>query len=109
MQATTDNTFKADVLESKLPTLVDFWATWCTPCKNLMPILEAVLKGFEGRLKGFSLNVETSPHTPTSYNIMSLPTLILFHKGEVLDLRVGGSQDEDDLKTWLEDTLKNLG
>ena len=108
MKETSDKTFEVDVLKNKKLVLVDFWATWCTPCKNLMPILKEALTTLGEKVESFSLNVEDNPNTPTTYNIMSLPTLILFYRGEVLDIRIGGNQDKDDLEDWLQEKISEI-
>ncbi|PIV57164.1 thioredoxin [Candidatus Desantisbacteria bacterium CG_4_10_14_0_8_um_filter_48_22] len=85
----TDENFKAEVLDAKIPVLVDFWAEWCMPCKMIAPTVEAIAKEYEGKLKVCKLNVDDAPVTATQYSVMSIPTLLLFKNGKVVDKTVG--------------------
>ena len=85
----TDINFKKEVLESSQPVLVDFWATWCGPCKMISPILEELAKEYDKKLKIGKVNVEESPKTATRYGIMSVPTLVFFKKGKISEQLVG--------------------
>lgn len=85
----TDANFEAEVLKSDLPILVDFWAIWCSPCKMQNPILEEVEKELAGRAKIGKVNVDENPNTASKYAIMSIPTLMLFHKGQVVKQFIG--------------------
>lgn len=84
-----DTNFKQEVLESELPVLVDFWASWCGPCHMVAPIVEEIAEEYEGRLKVCKLNVEEAPQTASSYGIMSIPTLAVFKNGKVVDKVIG--------------------
>lgn len=86
---TSDSSFKADVLESSVPVLVDFWAEWCGPCKALTPVLEEVAADFAGKVKIVKVNIDENPKTPSQYGVMSIPTMILFKNGNVEATKVG--------------------
>ena len=85
----TDKNFSAEVLNSDLPVLVDFWATWCAPCRSISPIVEDLAKEFMGKVKVAKLNVDENPGTPGQYGVRGIPTLILFKGGKVVDQVVG--------------------
>ncbi len=85
----TDKTFDREVLQSDIPVLVDFWAEWCGPCKMQNPILEDVEKEFTGKVKIGKLNVDENPETAGKYSVMSIPTLLLFKKGEIVKQMIG--------------------
>ena len=80
----TDETFESEVLGSSLPVLVDFWAPWCGPCLQVAPILEALARENDGRLRFVRLNVDENPVTAAAYRITGMPTLDLFENGEVV-------------------------
>ncbi len=86
---TTDDGFQNDVLDSDTPVLVDFWATWCGPCRALAPHVEAVAAEFGDKLKVVKLDIDTNPQTPAKYGIRGVPTLLLFKGGELVDKLVG--------------------
>jgi thioredoxin 1 len=85
----TDNTFDADVLKADVPVLVDFWATWCAPCKMLAPTIDAIADEFDGKIKVGKVNVDDNPGTPGTYGVRGIPTVILFKGGKVVDQIVG--------------------
>jgi len=84
-----DKNFSEEVLNADLPVLVDFWATWCGPCRSISPIIEELAKEFTGRVKVTKLNVDESPATPSQYGVRGIPTLILFKGGKILDQIIG--------------------
>ena len=85
----TDKSFDFEVLKSDIPVLVDFWATWCAPCKAIAPIVEEMADTYDGKIKIAKMNVDENPSTPGKYGVRGIPTLILFKKGEVVDQVVG--------------------
>ena len=85
----TDKTFEEVVLNAELPTVVDFWAVWCGPCKMIAPILEEVAEEYEGQLQVVKLDVDTSNDSAFQYGVMSIPTLILFKEGQPVERIVG--------------------
>jgi thioredoxin 1 len=84
-----DKDFTLEVLQSDLPVLVDFWATWCGPCKSIAPIIDELAKEYTGRVKMAKLNVDENPATPSQYGVRGIPTLILFKGGKILEQIVG--------------------
>jgi thioredoxin 1 len=85
----TDQNFESEVLKSKVPVLLDFWAEWCQPCLAMVPDLESVAAQFQGRLTVGKVNVEENEHVPFNYNVTAMPTLILLKGGQVVEQRVG--------------------
>jgi len=91
----TDATFQAEVLNSPIPVLVDFWAIWCAPCRVIAPTVEQIAAEYAGRLKVAKLNVDENPLTPSRYGIKGIPTLILFKDGEEKDRIIGVTAKEN--------------
>jgi len=85
----SDKSFSSEVLQCDLPVLVDFWATWCGPCKSIGPVVDELAKEYAGRVKIAKLNVDENPATPSQYSVRGIPTLILFKGGKVLEQIVG--------------------
>ena len=85
----TDASFEEVVLKSELPVLVDFWAVWCAPCRMVAPIVEELAAEKEGSLKVVKMDVDNNPDTAMKYGIRSIPTLLMFKNGEVIDQIIG--------------------
>jgi len=100
----TDNNFKKEVLESDLPVLIDFWATWCGPCRMVAPIIEELAKEYENKIKVGKIDIDENPKTPTHYSVMSIPTLIFFKKGRAVDQSVG-ALSKAELKKKIEENI----
>ncbi|MDP3486417.1 MAG: thioredoxin [Bacillota bacterium] len=101
MMNITDATFRTEVLTSTEPVLVDFWAPWCMPCRMLAPIVEKVGKHYDGRVKVVKLNVDENLKTSSQYDIMAIPTMILFKNGKPVE-RFAGLLSEATLKQNIE-------
>ncbi len=85
----TDAQFEADVLKADAPILVDFWASWCAPCKAIAPVLDQLAEEYDGKVKVAKVNVDENPSTPGQYGVRGIPTMILFKDGKVVDQLVG--------------------
>lgn len=99
-QETNDQSFQKDVLDASTITLVDFWAPWCGPCRQLSPIVDEVAKELDGKVQVFKCNVDENPETPSKYMVRGIPTLILFKDGKILDTKVG-SLSKPALVEWI--------
>ena len=87
--ALTDDNFSTEVLKASLPVLVDFWATWCGPCRMIAPIVQELSNEYEGRAKVCKLDIETAEKTAAEFGIRSIPTLLIFKEGKVADQIIG--------------------
>ena len=85
----TDMNFKKEALEADMPVLVDFYADWCGPCKLMAPVIDELAKEYEGKVKIGKLNVDDNPETARQYRVMTIPTLIIYKNGELVDTVVG--------------------
>ena len=101
----TDENFEKEVINSKTPVIVDFWATWCVPCRAIEPVVEELSQVYDGKVKVVRINVDESQKTPAKYGIRGIPTLLLFKEGRVKGQLVGAvprSKIEDLFKSALE-------
>tara|TARA_Y100000588_G_C13822670_1_gene740090 strand:- start:365 stop:694 length:330 start_codon:yes stop_codon:yes gene_type:complete len=87
--ALTDDNFSDEVLSAELPVLVDFWATWCGPCRMIAPIVEELSSEYEGKAKVCKLDVDTAQKTAAEFGVRSIPTLLIFKEGKVADQLIG--------------------
>ena len=100
----TDKTFDSEVLKSKLPVLVDFFADWCGPCRQLLPIITELSEEMKDKIKIVKVNVDESPDTPAQYGVRGIPSLMIFKGGEVVANKTGASS-KSVLKDWIEENL----
>ena len=99
-----DENFEDKVLKTKDIVVCDFWAEWCGPCKQITPILQELAEEFNGKVKIAKINIDSNPDIPTKYNIMSIPTLLLFKNGELISNQVG-LQEKSTLSNWIKENL----
>ena len=100
----TDSDFKTQVLESKEPVVVDFWAPWCAPCRIVSPIIDELGKEYEGKLKVGKMNVDENPKVAGEYGIMSIPSIVFFKNGQPVRTMIG-AQSKENYKEEIEETL----
>jgi thioredoxin 1 len=96
----SDATFDNEVLKATEPVVVDFWAEWCGPCRQIAPALEEIAGSMNGKVKIVKLNVDENPQTAAKYGIMSIPTLMLFKNGELTSRQIG-AQHKEKLAQWI--------
>ena len=93
----TQSNFKAEVEQSDLPVLVDFWATWCAPCLKLMPVIEELAQKYNGKMKFGKVNVEHAPQIAQKFGIRSIPTLLIFKNGKIM-AQITGAQPKKNIE-----------
>jgi thioredoxin 1 len=102
--AVSDAQFDAEVKQSDIPVVVDFWAEWCGPCKQIGPALEELSSEMEGKVKIVKINVDDNPNSPAQMGVRGIPALFVFKGGEVV-ANMAGAKPKAALKTWIEDSI----
>jgi len=102
--AVTDDTFDAEVKNSDIPVVVDFWAEWCGPCKQIGPALEELSTEMEGRIKVAKVDVDSNPNAAVSMGVRGIPALFIFKNGEVISNRAGAAPKAA-LQSWIEESI----
>lgn len=100
----TDATFESEVLQSDIPVVVDFWAEWCVPCKQIGPALEELSSEYEGKVKIAKVNVDENMESPAKLGVRGIPALFMFKDGEVVSNKVGGVP-KTELQDWINNAL----
>lgn len=99
-----DKSFEKNVLQNSLPVLVDFWAPWCGPCRQLAPIIDEIAKDTAGKIEVVKCNIDENPEAPSKYGVRSIPTLMLFKDGKLLDTKIG-SLPKSALQEWIKGNI----
>jgi len=100
----TDDSFDAEVRQSDIPVVVDFWAEWCGPCKQIGPALEEIAGELGGKVRIAKVNIDENPSAPTRYGVRGIPTLLIFKGGELIDRKVG-ADSKSGIARWIEGAL----
>jgi len=103
-KAITDESFDSDVIKSNKPTVVDFWAEWCGPCKQIGPVLEEISDEMKDQVVIAKHNIDQEPNTPTKYGIKGIPTMLLFKGGELKATKVGATT-KSNIVSWIKDNI----
>ena len=104
VQSLKDDAFEREGVNASIPVLIDFWAEWCGPCKEIGPILEEISNEMGNKIKIIKINIDENPNIPNQYGVQSIPTLIIFKKGEPIATKVG-SAIKSELLTWIETSI----
>jgi thioredoxin 1 len=100
----TDSSFQTDVLDSKTPVLVDFWAEWCGPCRMIAPSLDELSTEMAAKVKIAKINIDENPQVPTKYGVRGIPTMMIFQDGQVAAMKVG-ALPKNKIKEWIEASI----
>jgi thioredoxin 1 len=100
----TDATFDAEVRQADIPVIVDFWAEWCGPCRQIGPALEELSAEYDGKIKIVKVNVDENPNAPVQLGVRGIPALFMFKDGEVVSNKVGAAPKAE-IKKWIEETI----
>ena len=103
-KANTDESFDSDVIKSNKPTVVDFWAEWCGPCKQIGPVLEEISEEMKDQVVIAKHNIDQEPNTPTKYGIKGIPTMLLFKGGELKATKVGATT-KSNIVSWIKENI----
>ena len=103
-KAVTDQNFEIEVLKSEKPTVVDFWAEWCNPCKQISPVLEEISEELKNDVVIAKHNIDNEPNTPVKYGIRGIPTMLLFKNGELKATKVGAST-KSNIVSWIKENI----
>ena len=103
-KAITDESFDSDVIKSNKPTVVDFWAEWCGPCKQIGPVLEEISDEMKDQVVIAKHNIDPEPNTPTKYGIKGIPTMLLFKGGELKATKVGATT-KSNIISWIKENI----
>ena len=101
---TTDENFETEVLKSDKPILVDFWAEWCQPCKQIAPVLEEISNEMNSQIDFAKHNIDQEPNTPTQYGVRGIPTMLLFKNGELQSTKVGATT-KSNIVSWIKENI----
>ena len=104
LKKTSDQAFETEVLQAERPQLVDFWAEWCGPCRQIAPFLEEIANDYDGKLDVVKVNIDENPNTPTKYGVRGIPTLMMFKNGTLVDQKVG-ALPKSRLVEWVDEHL----
>ena len=99
-----DNEFESEVINSKLPVLIDFWEEWCGPCRMLAPILDQLSEEMNDKVKIVKMNIDENPETPSKFGVRGIPTMLLFKEGKQIATKVG-VQPKNALQEWINSSL----